>query len=68
MLVSPNRINTPPSGTGKGNEMNQASKEMIRGWLAKHHGDVEGVVKFMAYTLRIGGMKACRALVSEALV
>ena len=51
----------------KGAEMNAATKQMVREWVEMYRGNVEAVARYMSRELRIGGMKACRALVQEAL-
>lgn len=43
--------------------MNAATRAMVLGWLADHKGDAEAVARFMSKTLRIGGLRSCRALV-----
>lgn len=47
--------------------MDSKTREMILGWLATHHGDVEGLARWMRDSLRIGGLKACRDLIAEAV-
>lgn len=47
--------------------MDNATREMVKGWLAKHNGDVEGLARWMRDSLRIGGLKECRALVTAAV-
>lgn len=46
-----------------------AAQEMIRGWLDGDHGEdrVEAVARYMARTLRVGGLKVCRELVRAAI-
>lgn len=46
--------------------MNEATKQMIRGWLELHRGDVESLARWMRDSLRIGGLRACRAAIMEA--
>lgn len=46
--------------------MNQATIDMICGWIVDAGGDREHVARWMRDTLRVGGIKACRALVAEA--
>ena len=47
--------------------MNQATKTMIREWLALHNGDVEGLARWMRDSLRICGIKQARAMIVEAV-
>ena len=46
--------------------MNDATRRMVREFVELHRG-IEGAARFMSRELRIGGIKACRALVQEAL-
>lgn len=46
--------------------MNAATRSMVLGWLADHHGDAEAVARFMSRTLRIGGIRICRKMIAEA--
>lgn len=43
-----------------------SAREMIRRWVADH-GDRESVARYMRDSLRIGGIKVCRALVEDAM-
>ena len=45
----------------------ESARAMIRCWYAQHGNDAESVARYMRDTLRIGGIKACRKLVSEAI-
>lgn len=47
--------------------LNDATRAMVREWLSMHRGNVDGLARWMSRSLRIGGIKACRALVQEAL-
>jgi hypothetical protein len=47
--------------------MEAKTKEMIRGWLEMHHGDVEGLARWMRDVLRVGGLKDCRAMIKAAV-
>jgi hypothetical protein len=49
--------------------MDNATRNMILGWLNGNHSDanIEELARWMASSLRIGGRKACRALVLEAV-
>ena len=48
--------------------MNEQTKEMVRGWLATHNGDVESLARWMRSSLHLkGGIKACRELIREAV-
>lgn len=46
--------------------MNAQTATMIRHWINLHRGDCEAVARFMAYTLRIGGIGTCRQFVEYA--
>jgi hypothetical protein len=47
--------------------MSASTKRMIQGWLVMHKGDVESLARWMRDSLKIGGLKACRALIAEAM-
>lgn len=47
--------------------MDARTKAAIIEWLAKDGGDVEALARWMSRSLRIGGLKDCRALINEAL-
>ena len=47
--------------------MNAATRRMVLEWVSMHRGDTEAVARWMSRTLRLGGLKTCRALVVEAL-
>ena len=47
--------------------MDQKTKQMIRGWLDMHRGDVEGLARWMRDSARVGGIRECRALIQQAL-
>lgn len=47
--------------------MDTKTKQMVQGWLAMHNGDVEGLARWMRDSLRLGGIKTCRALIAEAV-
>lgn len=46
-----------------------SAMEAIRGWLGPEPGpeDIERVARYMSLTLRIGGMRICRALIEGAI-
>lgn len=46
--------------------MDDKTKAMVREWVAMHRGDVEGLARWMRDSLRIGGIKECRALIAKA--
>ena len=46
--------------------MDQKAKEMIRGWISMHKGDVEGVAKWMRNTFNLCSLRECRRMVQEA--
>jgi len=41
--------------------------EMVLGWIAKDGGDPERTARWMRDSLRLGGIKACRAMIWEAV-
>lgn len=47
--------------------MDERTKQMVQGWLKMHHGDHEGLARWMRANLHLGGIKVCRALILEAL-
>lgn len=47
--------------------MDSKTVEMVKGWAAMHKGDVEGLARWMRDSLRLGSIKACRAIIREAL-
>lgn len=47
--------------------MNTQTREMVKGWLEMHNGNVEALARWMRDSLHIGGLKACRDLIAEAL-
>jgi hypothetical protein len=47
--------------------MNEATRQAVRNWLKMHNGNVEALARWMSRTARIGGIKACRALIEEAV-
>lgn len=46
--------------------MDSKSKSLVLELLAARRGDVEAAARYLRDVLRIGGLKACRALVMEA--
>lgn len=44
-----------------------SAEAMIRRWVEEAGGDEERVARYMRDTLRIGGIRACRALVLGAV-
>ena len=40
---------------------------MVLDWIAKDGGDVERTARWMRDSLRLGGLKACRAMIWDAL-
>jgi hypothetical protein len=46
--------------------MSEATKTMIRKWVAMCHGDVELCARFMRDKLRLCGIKQARAWIQEA--
>lgn len=47
--------------------MNDQTRQFVRDLLQTHRGDAEAVARYMRDSLRIGGIKACRAIVAEAV-
>jgi len=45
----------------------ESARVMLRQWVSDAHGDKESVARYMAYTLRIGGIRACRELINNAV-
>ncbi len=47
-----------------------AAHAMVRGWLGPHPTteDIERVARYMRDSLRIGGLRSCRALVRGAML
>lgn len=48
--------------------MDAKTREMVLGWLVMHRGDREQLARWMRDTLRIKGIRECRALIAEALI
>ena len=46
--------------------MDAASVAVVCGWLDSYAGDVEKTARWMAKSLRIGGLPECRDLVNQA--
>ena len=47
--------------------LTDSSKAMIRRWVEDHGGDREAVARYLRDTLRVGGIRSCRAIVAEAM-
>lgn len=47
--------------------MDSKTREMVKGWLVSHNGNVEALARWMRDSLHIGGLKDCRALINEAI-
>ena len=47
-------------------QMDAKGKEMIQGWIRMHRGDLEGVARYIAYTLHVCGIREARAIVVKA--
>lgn len=47
--------------------MNEQTKAAVKGWLQSYGGDVEACARFMRDSLKVGGLKVCRALIQEAV-
>lgn len=46
--------------------MTDATRRMIREWLAADGNDIERTARWMAYTLKIAGIRECRDMIVEA--
>lgn len=47
--------------------MDDKTRAFVKELLGRHGGNVELTARFMRDTLRIGGIRACRELIAEAL-
>jgi len=47
--------------------MDDATRTMVKGWLAMHKGDAEGLARWMRDSLRIGSLTECRELIAQAV-
>lgn len=47
--------------------MDTKTKEMIKGWLELHHGNVESLARWMRGSLKVAGIKQCRAMIAQAI-
>lgn len=45
----------------------ERSRVVLRKWLDEQGGDTERLARWMRDCLRIGGLRACRALIADAL-
>lgn len=69
-MVSKEVRNVKPRTYTQVQYMTESSKAMIRRWLDTDkptEEDIERVAKYMRDTLRIGGIRVCRALIREAI-
>ena len=46
--------------------MNAGSRALILEWLARHRGDLEATARYMRDVVKLGSIRACRALIWEA--
>ena len=47
--------------------MDVTTRQMVLGWLEQHYGNCDALARWMRDSLRIGNLRACRALITEAL-
>ena len=47
--------------------MSETTKNTVKSWMQMHNGDADALARWMSQTLRLGGMKACRKLIAEAM-
>lgn len=47
--------------------MSAKTKAAVQGWLEMHGGDTESLARWMRDSLRVGGIKECRAMIAEAV-
>jgi hypothetical protein len=51
----------------KGTTMDAKTIEQVRKWVAMDRGNVEKTARWMAYTLKVAGIRQCRELIAEAM-
>lgn len=58
-----------PTHDHRSETLSPEAREMVRGWLGGRTDDaaIEHTARWMARTLRLGGLRACRELVVEAV-
>ena len=47
--------------------MTEATKQMVREWVAKDSGNKERTARWMAREIGVGPLKECRQMVKEAM-
>jgi hypothetical protein len=47
--------------------MNAKSKEQVQKWVAMDRGNVEKTARWMAYSLKLCGIRECRQIIAEAM-
>jgi len=47
--------------------MNAKTIEQVRKWVAMDGGNVEKTARWMAYTLKLCGIRECREIIAEAM-
>lgn len=47
-------------------ELDPQGKYMIQGWIKMHRGDLEGVARYIAYSLHVCGIREARKIVAKA--
>lgn len=50
----------------KAAELDPMGKYMIQGWIKMHRGDLEGVARYIAYSLHVCGIREARKIVAAA--
>ncbi len=48
------------------NQISKQAATMVQGWLANHNGDTESLARWMAYSLKVAGIKDCRTMIEAA--
>lgn len=53
--------------SSQGNQiMDPKGKAMIQGWIKMHRGDLEGVARYIAYSLHVCGIREARKIIADA--
>lgn len=47
--------------------LTDSAKRMVRRWVEDHGGDREAVARYLRDSLRVGGIRSCRAIVEAAM-
>jgi hypothetical protein len=51
----------------KGTTMDAKTIEQVKKWVAMDRGNTEKTARWMAYTLKIAGIRECREIIAEAM-